>query len=124
LNNFDLTPDEGVVQIDPITEVGTYGPYTQSERVEIYETFAKWLVAQGLAYPCFCTEEELDRLRKDQEAQHAKPGYYGPWAKWRGASLDRVKEKLDSGERPVIRIRAPYPTEDRVRFYDVNSGRA
>jgi glutamyl-tRNA synthetase len=122
LNNFGLTPDEGVVQIDPITEIGAYGPYTQSERIEIYETFAKYLVAQGLVYPCFCTEDELDRLRKDQEAQHAKPGYYGPWAKWRGASLEHVKEKLDAGERPVIRIRAPYPTEDRVRFHDVIKG--
>ena len=122
LNNFGLSPDEGVVRIDPIAEVGAYGPYTQSERVEIYETFAKYLVARGLAYPCFCSEEELDHLRKDQEAQHAKPGYYGPWAIWRSASFEHVKAKLDTGERPVIRIRAPYPTEDRVRFHDVIKG--
>ncbi len=122
LNNFGLSPDEGVIKIDPITEVGMYGPYTQSERVEIYETFAKFLVAQGLAYPCFCSEEELERLRKDQEAQHAKPGYYGPWAIWRTASFEQVKAKLETGERPVIRIRAPYPTEDRVRFHDVIKG--
>ncbi len=122
LHNFGLTPDEGVVQIDPVTETGAYGPYTQSERVEIYETFAKSLIAKGLAYPCFCSEEELDRLRKDQEAQHAQPGYYGPWAKWRTASLEQVYAQLETGERPVIRIRAPYPTEDRVRFHDVIKG--
>lgn len=122
LNNFELTPDEGVVQIDPVTEVGAYGPYTQSARVEIYEAFAKDLVARGLAYPCFCSEEELSKLRKEQEAQHAKPGYYGPWAKWRDATLDQVKAQLDQGLRPVIRVRAPYPTEERVRFHDLIKG--
>jgi glutamyl-tRNA synthetase len=122
LINFELTPDEGIVQIDPIVEVGAYGPYLQSKRIEIYETFAKHLIARGYAYPCFCSEEELARLRKDQEAQHAKPGYYGVWAKWRNAPLDQVRERLDQGERPVIRIRAPFPNEERVRFHDVIRG--
>ncbi len=122
LNNFGLTPDEGIVQIDPLGEIGVYGPYTQSARVEIYETFAKFMIARGKAYPCFCTEEELDRLRKDQEAQGAKPGYYGNWAKWRNASLDQVRAELDAGNRPVIRIRAPYPNETRVRFHDLIKG--
>ena len=122
LINFDLMPDEGIVGIDPIVEVGAYAPYTQSERVEIYETFAKFLIARGYAYPCFCSEEELARLRKDQEAQHAMPGYYGVWAKWRDATMDQIKARLDQGERPVIRIRAPYPNEARVRFNDLIKG--
>ncbi|MBE2269086.1 MAG: glutamate--tRNA ligase [Anaerolinea sp.] len=122
LINFDLTPDEGYVSVDPLVERGAYAPYVQSQRVEIYETFAKYMVEQGHAYPCFCTEDELDRLRKSQEAQNVKPGYYGSWAIWRNAPLERVKERLDAGERPVIRIRAPYPNEGRVRFTDVIKG--
>ncbi len=122
LSNFDLTPDEGVMRADPLVEVGAYGPYTQSARVDIYETFAKDMVARGYAYPCFCSEEELAQLRKQQEAQGVKPGYYGPWAIWRNATLEQVKARLDAGERPVIRIRAPYPTEARVRFHDVIKG--
>ena len=122
LNNFGLTPDEGVIGIDPITEIGTYGPYTQSARVEIYETFAKFMIERGYAYPCFCSEEELSAIRKEQEAQHVNPGYYGRWAKWRDASLESIKAELDAGRRPVIRIRAPYPTEERVRFRDVIKG--
>ena len=122
LNNFDLTPDEGFISVDPLVSVGAYGPYIQSERVEIYETFAKYLVERGLAYPCFCSEEELAALRKQQDAERVKPGYYGPWAKWRDASLDAIKARLDAGERPVIRVRAPYPNDTRVRFNDVIKG--
>mgnify|MGYP001179610390 FL=1 len=123
LINFDLAPDEGYVSIDPLIESGAYGPYVQSQRVAIYETFAKYLVEKGLAYPCFCTEDELDRLRKSQEAQGiARPGYYGLWAVWRTATFEQVKERIDAGERPVIRIRAPYPNEERVRFNDVIKG--
>ncbi|MEP7290944.1 MAG: glutamate--tRNA ligase family protein, partial [Chloroflexota bacterium] len=122
LRNFDLTPDEGVVEIDPIVEVGAYAPYTQSARVEIYETFAKFMIERGYAYPCFCSEEELAALRKEQEAQSAKPGYYGAWAKWRDASLESVTAQLDAGNRPVIRVRAPYPNETRAEFHDVIKG--
>lgn len=122
LRNFDLVPDEGVVEIDPITEVGAYGPYTQSARVEIYETFAKYMIERGLAYPCFCSEEELAAIRQQQEAENVKPGYYGAWAKWRDASLEQVQEALNSGVRPVIRVRAPYPNEERVNFHDIVRG--
>lgn len=121
--NFHVTPDEGYVSVDPLVERGAYAPYVQSQRVEIYETFAKYLVEKGRAYPCFCTEEELDRLRKSQEAQGVpRPGYYGSWAIWRNATLEQVKERLDAGERPVIRIRAPYPNETRARFTDAIKG--
>ncbi len=122
LSNFDLLPDEGVVDIDPIVEIGAYGPYTQSARIEIYETFAKAMIQRGAAYPCFCSEEELAELRKQQEAQNVKPGYYGNWAKWRDVSLEQVQAELSKGNRPVIRVRAPYPNEDRVNFRDVIKG--
>lgn len=122
LNTFDLTPDEGIVEIDPLVARGDYGPYTQSERVGLYEVFIKDMIGRGYAYPCFCSEEELSQLRKDQEAQGVKPGYYGEWAKWRDASPEQVKAQIERGERPVIRIRAPYPNEDRVRVRDVIKG--
>lgn len=122
LHNFELPPDEGVIDFDPIVEVGAYGPYTQSERVEIYETFAKYMIQQGTVYPCFCSEEELAALRQQQEAQNVKPGYYGEWAKWRDASLEQVKAELDKGNRPVIRVRAPYPNDERVNFHDIIRG--
>jgi glutamyl-tRNA synthetase len=122
LNNFGLTPDEGIVNVDPEVVAGDYGPYVQSERIDIYDVFAKFLVERGAVYPAFDTEEELDQLRKTQEAQKVKPGYYGPWAAWRDATLEQVKERLDRGERPVIRIRAPYPAEGRVKFEDVIKG--
>jgi glutamyl-tRNA synthetase len=90
--------------------------------VEIYEAFAKDMVARGNAYPCFCSEEELNRIRKEQEAANALPGYYGRWAKWRDATLEQVKAELEKGNRPVIRIRAPYPNEARTRFRDLIRG--
>src|SRR5690606_1544867 len=90
----------------------------QSARIAIYEAFAKALIASGHAYPCFCSEDELNEIRQRQEAERVKPGYYGEWAKWRDASLDAVRARIDAGERPVIRIRAPYPTERRIQLQD------
>jgi len=122
LINFGLTPDEGIVQIDPEIELGAYKPYTQSERIDIYESFAKDLVARGLAYPAFDSEAELDELRKQQEVEKVQPGYYGKWARWRDASYEDVKARIDAGERPVIRVRAPYPNPTRVVLHDAIRG--
>jgi len=121
--NFGLSPDEGIIQIEPEErEVGAYAPYTQSERVAMYESFAKFLVERGLAYPAFDSETELDSLRKQQEAQRVRPGYYGVWARWRDAKIERIQEKLAQGERPVIRVRAPFPNEARVKLHDMIKG--
>ncbi len=122
LLNFDLAPDEGIISIDPEVEAGSYAPYTQSERGEMYWAFAKYLVEKGLAYPAFDTEAELDQTRKLQEAQRVKPGYYGRWARWRDASLDDVQARLAAGEQPVIRVRAPFPAEGRAKFVDAIKG--
>ncbi len=122
LLNFDLAPDEGIVSVDPEVEAGDYAPYTQSERGEMYWSFARYLVEKGLAYPAFDTEAELDQTRKLQEAQRVKPGYYGRWARWRDASLEDVKARLEAGEQPVIRVRAPFPAEGRAKFVDAIKG--
>lgn len=57
-----------------------YGPYFQRQRVEIYHAYAKSLVEKGLAYPCFCTEEELESVRQKQEENKVLTGYYGEYA--------------------------------------------
>ena len=88
LKDFGINPDEGMVGENE--EKGNYGPYKQSERKEIYEAYAKSLVKQGLAYPCFCTPEELDEIRAKQEAAKIKPGYYGVWAKYRTLPVEQA----------------------------------
>src|SRR5579859_6897324 len=104
LIEFGLTPDEGVIQANPtIVELGNYGPYIQSQRVDIYETFAKDLVAHGLAYPCFCSEDDLQKMRQQQEEDKVKPGYYGPWAIHRNIRKQEVEKHLAHGESFVIR---------------------
>ena len=101
LNNFDLTPDEGVVGIDPLVEVGAYAPYTQSERVEIYETFAKdHDRARHTPTPASAPRKNWIDCAKQQEAQHVKPGYYGRWAKWRDATLEQVQGAARHGQAP------------------------
>ena len=70
---------------------GAYGPYRQSERAEIYQTYAKQLIREGKAYPCFCTEEELGAIRARQEAEKKTPGYYGEYAVWRDAPIEKIE---------------------------------
>lgn len=123
LLNFDLKPDEGPVQVDPIAEAGAYGPYTQSRRADIYAVFAKDLVARGLAYPCFCSPEELEAIRQAQAGSRVKPGYYGPWAKDRDLALEQIEDNLAKKPGFVIRFRAPYPAEDKVQLDDLIRGR-
>ena len=93
LKDFDLEPDEGM--ISETDEKGEYGPYKQSERKEIYQAYAKYLIEQGKAYPCFCTPEELDEIRAKQEAAKIRPGYYGVWAKCRTITVEDAIKKIE-----------------------------
>ena len=74
LSDFDMAPDEGMLTDN--TEKGNYGPYKQSLRREIYEAYAKYMIELGKAYPCFCTQEENEEIRKKQEVAGIRPGYY------------------------------------------------
>lgn len=103
LRFFGISFDEGA-GLDG--ETGAYGPYTQSHRGEIYQSFAKKLVAEGKAYPCFLTEEEIAEIRAGQEAEKANPGIYGDYAKSRELSFDEIKERLSKGESYVVRLRS------------------
>lgn len=125
INGFDAFGvgfDEGVTGFG--TESGSYGPYTQSQRVEIYKTVAKSLVKQGLAYPCFCTAEELTAMREKQETESTSIwGYFGKWAKCRDLTFDEIKAKLDAGMPYVLRFRAPGSEDGKVIFEDIIRGK-
>ncbi len=117
LKQFAFTIDEG-----PMIG-GNYGPYIQSERKEIYECFAKELVSKGLAYPCFCTKEELDEIRAKQEKNHDRIGYYGKWAKDRNLSMDDIREKINQKNPYVIRLKSQGHFDKRILFNDLVKGK-
>ncbi len=117
--SYGIFFDEGI-SLDG--EKGDYGPYRQSKRADIYQTYAKKLVAEGKAYPCFCTEEELSAIREEQEAIKANPGYYGKWAKYRDCDLDTIKEKLAAGMPFVLRFRSEGSIENKIKFTDLIKG--
>ncbi len=119
LNGFGIYPDEGF--ISETEEKGAYGPYTQSKRKEIYQAFAKYLVSKGLAYPCFCTEE--DKSSKEEQIREGLPlGYYGKWAKCRDLSLDEVKQNLKEGKTFTIRVKANGDGQRKFKFKDLRLG--
>lgn len=116
---YGIKFDEGAVVNG---DSGSYGSYRQSERTEIYQTFAKQLVRDGRAYPCFCTDEELEEIHKAQEAEGANPGYYGKWAKWRDASAEDIEKNLKAGKPYVIRLRSQGDPSQRVKITDAIKG--
>lgn len=119
---FGVEFDEGVTGFG--TEKGAYGPYTQSKRVEIYQTVAKALVKKGLAYPCFCSSDELSALREKQEADGAAiTGYFGKYAKCRNLSLKDIKAKIEAGKPWVLRFRSNGSEEKRITFEDLIRGK-
>ncbi|MBR3249308.1 MAG: glutamate--tRNA ligase [Clostridia bacterium] len=120
LKDFEMTPDEGM--ISETEEVGNYGPYKQSFRKEIYQSYAKYLIAEGKAYPCFCTPEELDEIRTKQEAAKIRPGYYGVWAKCRTIPVEESIKKIQAGEKYIIRFKSPGREDRKIKHKDVIKG--
>ncbi len=86
--------------------LNNYGPYYQRQRAKIYRAFAKRLIEQGLAYPCFCTEDELNAVREEQTAQKLITGYYGKYAKCRNLSFEQIAENVKAGKPFVIRLKS------------------
>ncbi len=101
---------------------GDYGPYRQSERAEIYQTYAKQLIREGKAYPCFCTEEELSAIREKQEAGKLTPGYYGEFAVWRDAPIEAIQQKLSENAPFVLRFRSEGNVANKMKFRDEIKG--
>ena len=101
---------------------GKYGPYIQSERVFVYHTVAKYLVSIGRAYPCFCSEEDLDKMRKVQEAKKDRIGYYGHYAKCRNLTFDEIKKRIDNGDKWVLRLKSIGDFNKKIIFKDLVKG--
>ena len=101
---------------------GTYGPYIQTERKEIYHIVAKYLVSIGRAYPCFCSEEELTEMRNEQEAKKDRIGYYGKYAKCRNLTYEQIKEKIADGEKWVLRLKSNGDFNKKLVFKDLVKG--
>ena len=120
LKDFGIVPDEGVIAENE--EKGTYGPYKQSERKDIYEAYAKSLIKQGLAYPCFCTPEELEEIRAKQEAAKIRPGYYGVWAKYRTFPIDEAAKKIKNGDNYIIRFKSQGREDRKIKHKDSIKG--
>ena len=120
LKEFGIEPDEGMTS--ETEEVGKYGPYKQSLRKEIYQAYAKYLIEQGKAYPCFCTPEELNQIREKQEAAKIRPGYYGIWAKCRGLTVEEMAKKIEAGEDYIIRLKSPGREDRKIKHKDIIKG--
>lgn len=116
LKEFDIIPDEGMTSNDEWK--GNYGPYKQSLRKDIYESYAKYMIERGKAYPCFCTPEELEEMRVKQENAKIRPGYYGVWAKCRNLSLDEMAEKIKSGIPYIIRFKSDGREDRKIEIHD------
>lgn len=121
LKAFDIVPDEGVTGFQQ--ETGDYGPYLQSARKDIYQCFAKQLVRQGLAYPCFCTAEELAEQRSKQESEKVCTGYYGKWALHRDISYEEAKRLIEEGKPYVLRLKSPGQEDKRLVLDDMIKGK-
>ena len=121
LKNFDIKIDEGA--LSETESIGEYGPYIQSQRKDIYECYAKSLIEKGLAYPCFCSEEELEETRKIQELNKERIGYYGSFAKCRNLTNEERAERIKRGDNYIIRLKSPGVYEHKVVFNDLVRGK-
>ena len=120
LEHYSIHFDEGAtIEGDN----GCYGPYRQRQRAAIYHVFAKKLVEEGQAYPCFCTEEELTAMREKQEAQKVNFGYYGEFAMWRDRPIEDIQAQLDAGNPWVLRFRSTGSIENQFKFDDLVKGK-
>jgi glutamyl-tRNA synthetase len=116
---FGIEADES--DLGGVTK-GRYGPYTQSARAEIYQSYVRELLREGKAYPCFASKEDLADIAARQKATGALPGYYGEWAIWRDAPEEQVRERLAKGDPYVVRFRSPGVGGRRVTYTDAIRG--
>lgn len=120
LATYGINADEGVVAEGK--EIGDYGPYYQSERKEIYQTYAKKLVKDGFAYPCFCSAEDLNKMRALQENESIK-GYWGEWATCRKLSFNEVETRINRGDSFTLRLKSPGSVDRKCYFDDLIKGK-
>ena len=118
--DYGLSPDE-TMNLDG-TDRGEYGPYVQSKRKDIYQSYAKKLLEEGNAYPCFCSHEDLDLIRENQTKAMERTGYYGKWAKCRNMPVDMAYEKIKNGDPYIIRFKSPGNPDRKIKHKDVIKG--
>ncbi len=118
--DYDLVPDE-TVNLDG-TDRGAYGPYVQSKRKDIYQSYAKKLLEEGKAYPCFCSTEELEIIRENQTKAQERTGYYGKWAKCRNMPIDMAAERIKNGDPFIVRLKSPGNPDKKIKHKDIIKG--
>lgn len=117
LKKFGIQMDEGGIGPHH-TDIGTYGPYSQSERGPIYQTYVKELISRGLAYPCFLSEVEMAETREEQALAKQPLGIYGSYSPWRMATLEEVQKAISEGKKYVLRFRTHGNPNKRVTLHD------
>lgn len=120
LKNYGIKFDEGIKS--ETEEEGEYGPYLQSNRKDIYQAFAKFLIEKDLAYPCFLKESEIEEIRKTQEQIKDRIGIYGKYAKYRDISMEEAIQKINNNENYIIRLKSPGKFENRITVEDAVRG--
>jgi len=121
LEKFNIVFDEGVTKEG---DKGSYGPYTQSMRKDIYMAFAKKLIIEDKAYPCFCSEEDNNKTREEQTQSKQRTGYYGPWAKCRSLTMEEAIEKINNGEKYIIRLKSNGDFNKKITIKDLIKGKS
>ena len=120
LKEYDLSPDESL-NTDG-TDNGNYGPYIQSKRKDIYQAYAKSLLEKGLAYPCFCSAEDLNEIRENQTKARQRTGYYGTWTRCRNMPVDMAMEKIKNGDSYIVRLKSPGNPDKKIKHKDLIKG--
>jgi glutamyl-tRNA synthetase len=120
LKDYDVSPDE-TIGLDGV-DIGNYGPYMQSKRKDIYQSYAKKLIEEGKAYPCFCTPEDLEEIRSNQEKAKERTGYYGKWTKCRNMPVDMAAETIKNGDPYIVRLKSPGNPDKKIKHKDVIKG--
>ena len=120
LKEYDLSPDESL-NTDG-TDNGNYGPYIQSKRKDIYQAYAKSLLEKGLAYPCFCSAEDLNEIRENQTKEKERTGYYGTWTRCRNMPVDMAIEKIKNGDSYIVRLKSPGNPDKKIKHKDLIKG--
>lgn len=120
LKALKVYPDEGWLLEG---EKGAYGPYKQSQRLEIYKAYAKKLVSEGKAFPCFCKKpENLAEVKEERAKRYATDFSNEEYDPCRNLSFEEIKNKIDEGESFALRLKTQGKNGDRIKFVDVQKG--
>jgi glutamyl-tRNA synthetase, bacterial family len=120
LKNFKIDIDEGPINEEE--EKGEYGSYIQSKRKDIYQSYVKYLLQEGKAYPCFCTSEDIENTRELQEKRKQRIGYYGRFTKCRKLTSEEISEKVKQGEPYIIRLKSLGDFDNKIKVSDLIKG--